>query len=225
MGRAPGANRGQIGGIEMGRLLSDWGALLPSQLAMPKIVQTYRYIRGELLFRAREMAEPPRLRPTVLLLDVSPPCFGPVEAITRLAAFTMAQSLRKVGVPVVLVTNGDGVGDSETVLELRHPQDLLEIWTMRSLKPANAKRCLQLANVMRESLRDGEGLEPVIIVLTQPWFGAEEEIKEVKELRGLFVQYPGYHTRPVLADVCEIWHSLEPGQTRGLGQVLGRLMI
>jgi len=59
MGRAPGADRGQIGGVEMGRLLSDWGALLPSQLAMPKLVQTYRYIRGEVLFRAREMTEPP----------------------------------------------------------------------------------------------------------------------------------------------------------------------
>jgi WD40 repeat protein len=137
IGTAPGADRGQVGGIEMGRVRTDWGALLPSQLALPKDLQSYRYLRGELLFRARQIAEPPRLRPTVLLLDVSPPTFGPVEAITRLAAYTLARSLRKVGIPVVLVTTGEGPGGRETVQELEHAADLLEIWTLRTLKPAN----------------------------------------------------------------------------------------
>jgi hypothetical protein len=166
----------------------------------------------------------PRLRPTVLLLDVSPPTFGPVEAITRLAAYTLARSLRKVGIPVVLVTTGEGPAGRETVQELEHAADLLEIRTLRTLKPAHPVRSLKLANALRAGLRNGGGPEPVILLLTQPWFGAEDPMPPVKSLRGLFVQYPSNQVRPALADACERWHSLAPAQTTNLSHILGELL-
>ncbi|MDM8551533.1 hypothetical protein QUF72_15710 [Desulfobacterales bacterium HSG2] len=58
----------------------EFGPAFPASepVGHARLLLSYRHLRGELLFRAREIAEPPRLRPTVLLLDVSPPTFGPV---------------------------------------------------------------------------------------------------------------------------------------------------
>jgi WD domain, G-beta repeat len=98
MGNAPGVERGQVSGVETSSR-TDWSSLLPSQLALPQPVLNYRYQRGELLFRTRLLAEPPRLRPTVLLLDVTPPTFGSIESITRIAAFAVANSLREAEIP------------------------------------------------------------------------------------------------------------------------------
>jgi ATP-dependent Clp protease ATP-binding subunit ClpC len=223
-GRSPGADRVQVGGIEMGAIRNDWGSLLPSQLAMPPMVQMYRHLRSELLFRAREMAEPPRIRPAVILLDVSPPGFGPIEKITRLAAFTIAQSIRRAGQRVILLTNSDGIKEGQWLLELNHPVDLLETWLQRTLKSIPAERSLHLARVLRAGLQENEGLEPIILVLSHPWYGAGEEIPKIKGLRGLFVQYPGHHGTPSLAPLCEKYHSIETSQFNELTSILAQLM-
>jgi hypothetical protein len=74
----------------------------------------------------------------VLVLDVSPPCFGPVEAVTRLAAHITAATLLRAGQPVVLVTTrGSG-----TVQPLARPADLVALWTQRSLDLARPARTL-----------------------------------------------------------------------------------
>ncbi len=165
LGADPGAGRGIAGGVEMGRMRVDWRSLLPSQLAIPDNILSYRSPRGELLFHSRVIAEPARLRPTVILLDVSPACFGPVESITRLAAFTVARSLRRAGIPVVLITSGDKSGGGETVRELENTSNLVDIWTQRTMKPPNHARSLKLASAIRSTLRDGGGLEPAIFIM------------------------------------------------------------
>ena len=48
-----------VGGVELGQLGRDWGALLPTQLALPRELLLYRHLRRELLFRARQVAEAP----------------------------------------------------------------------------------------------------------------------------------------------------------------------
>jgi hypothetical protein len=185
----------------------EWHALLPSQLVLPPVVLHSRYHRQELLYRARSGREPPRLRPTVLVLDVSPPSFGPVETTSRLAAHVIASSLLEAHLPVVLVAAG-GAGRVRT---LEQPADLLELWTLRSLEPAAAVPALHLARAIRASLRD-DLLEPLIVLLSHPWFGAEEELPAIPALRGLFVQYPGRQIRPALGDACERWENLNAGQ-------------
>jgi hypothetical protein len=220
IGRDPGADRGQVSGVETARR-TDWNALLPSQFALPKTVLDYRYAQGELLYRSREVAEPPRLRPVVLLLDVTPPVFGPVEAVTRTAAFIVARSLQQVGFPVALVTTGDG---QEQVTQLELSANLVEIWTQRSLLSANVSRSLRIANAVRSSFQDESGLEPIILLLTHPWFGAETDVLSTKGLRGLFVQYPSQRVQPVLAGICDRWQSLSSGQTSNLEQILGYLI-
>jgi ATP-dependent Clp protease ATP-binding subunit ClpC len=208
----------------MGQQHMDWSALLPSQLALPDEVLAYRHLRGELLFRARQLAAPPRLSPTVILLDVTPPSFGPIEAITRLAAYIVARSLLQAGMPAMLVLTGQGVRPGEQIRELRESSDLLEVWTARTLSPAKATQSLRLASVVRAGLRDG-GVEPVILLLTQAWFGAEEEVARVAGLRALFVQYPGQQVRPAMAAMCERWHSVNPTQINDIGTLLSRLLL
>jgi len=219
-GNAPGAERGQVSGVETSSRI-DWSSLLPSQLALPQPVLNYRYQRGELLFRTRKLAEPPRLRPTVLLLDVSPPTFGPIEAITRIAAFAVANFLRQAEIPVVLVTTGE---EQERIVQLDNPQDLVEIWTQRAIAPPNEIRSLKLAHAVRTNLLDESGLEPIILLLTHPWFGAEQKISRIKGLRGLFIQYPAVQVQPAIANLCERWENISAKQTEELGQILGYLM-
>jgi hypothetical protein len=146
---------------------------------------------NQLLYRARQGREPPRLRPVVLVLDVSAPSFGPIEAITRPAAHILASSLLAAGLTTVLVL----VGHEEHVRIAERPADLVELWTARSLRLASAARGLARASAMRQLLTGGL-LEPVIVLLAQPWFGSEEQTPPIDHLRALFVQYPGHHTSP-----------------------------
>ena len=220
IGNAPGAERGQVSGVETSSR-TDWSSLLLTQLALPQPVLNYRYQRGELLFRTRKLAEPPRLRPTVLLLDVSPPTFGPIEAVTRIAAFAVANSLRQAEIPVVLITTGE---EQEQIVQLDNPQDLVEIWMQRAIAPANEVRSLKLAHAIRTNLLDESGLEPIILLLTHPWFGAEQKISRIQGLRALFVQYPSVQVQPAIANLCERWEDLSAKQTAELGQILGYLM-
>ncbi len=220
IGNAPGVERGQVSGVETSSR-TDWSSLLPSQLALPQSVLNYRYQRGELLFRTRQLAEPPRLRPTVLLLDVTPPTFGPIESITRIAAFAVANSLRQAEIPAVLITTGE---EQEQIVQLDNPQDLVEIWTQRAIAPANEVRIFKLANAIRANLMDDSGLEPIILLLTHPWFGAEKKISRIQGLRALFVQYPSIQVQPAIANLCERYSYIDAKQTADLGQILGYLM-
>ncbi len=197
----------------------DWRSLLPWQLALPDAVLRGRLVRHEILYRVRTGEEPPRLRPAVLVLDVSPPVFGPVEQTTRLAAHVVAASLLDAGLPVVLVTAG-GQGGVQT---LERPADLAVIWTERSAEGADEPGVLRLARAMRETLA-GDALPPVVILLSHVFYGADEELPEVPSLRGLFVQYPGRTVCPPLAEACERWQSVAPGEFEGLEERLGRLV-
>ncbi len=197
----------------------DWRSMLPWQLALPEAVLRGRFMRREILYRARSGKEPPRLRPTVLVLDVSPPVFGPIERTTRLAAHVVASSLLDAGLPVVLVTAG-GRGSVRT---LERSADLVDIWTERSLEGADEPGVLRVARAMRETLA-GDALSPVVVLLSHVFYGADEEPPEVPGLRGLFVQYPGRTVRPPLAAACERWESVGSGEVEGLGERLGRLV-
>ena len=138
-GQGPGTERAGV------QRRGDLRSLVPSQLALPEAVLQARQARGELLYRAKAGREPPRLRAAVLLLDVSPASFGPVEATTRLAAYVLASTLLQARLPVWLVTAG-GAG---TACASGAAGDLVEIWTRRTLEPARPARALAAARALR----------------------------------------------------------------------------
>jgi WD40 repeat protein len=216
-GRAHGQG---VGGERTGiDLHGDLRALLPSQLGLPPSILRARFFRGDLLYRTREGKEPPRLRATVILLDVSPPTFGPIESITRLAAHIVACALLEANLPALLIT----VSGAPAVFTLERRVDLVNIWTQRDLKPAEENRSLLLARALSGNLA-AEHRDPVVLVLSHVFFAADQEIPQVQGLRGLFVDYPGKRVRPAIADTCERWASAEAGQAGGLGEILGRLL-
>jgi hypothetical protein len=217
-GQGPGTERAGV------QRRGDLRSLVPSQLALPEAVLQARQVRGELLYRAKAGREPPRLRAAVLLLDVSPGSFGPVEATTRLAAYTLASTLVQARLPVWLVTAG-GAG---TAAFLEQPADLVEIWARRTLEPARPARALGAARALRNNLVGQSALEPVIVVLSHAHFGADEEepmpLGMVPGLRGLFVKHAGQGGRPAWSAHCERWSALCVGKESVLVTVLGELM-
>ena len=213
--RGPGPG-GDIGGVDIhGRLPH----LLPWQWALPDTLLHYRAAQHQLLYRAREGREPPQLRPLVILLDVSPACAGPLEAVTRPAAHLLATALLNAGHRGVLVL----AGGREQVRLLDQPADLVPLWTAHSWQPADPTAALARAAGLLGLVRDGP-LEPAIVLLAHPWFGADEVVPPVPRLRALFVQYPGLRTTPALAPHCERWDSVPADATADLPAVLGRLV-
>ena len=199
----------------------DPRSLLPSQLALPPAVLRARAARGELLYRARAGREPPRLRPAVILLDVSPPSFGPVEAVTRPAAHALAASLIEARVACWLVAAG-GRG---AALPLERPADLVELWARRSLEPARPARALAAARALAGGLGGG-ALEPAVVLLAESHFGAEEAagVGAVRGLRALFVRHGGDGDPPAWSGRCERWAVLPAGRPEGLVSALGGLL-
>jgi ATP-dependent Clp protease ATP-binding subunit ClpC len=155
----------------------------------------------------------------VLVLDVSPPAFGPAEALTRPAAHAAALRRLRCGAPAWLVASGGEV----PAWELRREADLVELWAARSLAPASAAEALRRARGLAAGL--GDGGEPALVLLLAPsWYGAEEEVRPVPNLRGLFVRPPGQPGGPpALARLCEGWAALPWGGADQLGRALGRL--
>jgi ATP-dependent Clp protease ATP-binding subunit ClpC len=215
-GRVHGHGRGsEWAGLA---LRGDLRTLLLSQLVLPRPMLQSREWRGELLYRARTGQEPPRLRTLVLVLDISPSCYGSLEITLRLTAHILAASLIKARLSAILVT----AGGASRVRALERSDDLLELWTARTLSPADASGALRVARSLQENLRDGV-LEPFILVLSHPWFGANETLS-AHSLRGLFVQYPGQRVKPALADYCERWDSIAAGDLVQLVERLSRLV-
>jgi ATP-dependent Clp protease ATP-binding subunit ClpC len=152
-------------------------------------------------------------------MDVSPPCFGPVEFTTRLAAHVIANAVLQARLPAVLVTT-ESTG---SICTLEEPAHLVDIWIARHLEPADAARTLDIAQTLRDTLRDGSQ-EPLIVLLSQPWFGVQEPIPTIPGLRGLFVQYPRQRVKPALAEHCERWESVDAGTLTSLTERLERLL-
>jgi WD40 repeat protein len=199
-------------------------ALVPSQLAYPWGLVAFKHQTGGLLYRARSGRRSPRPRPTVLVLDVSPAVYGPVESLTRIAAFMIASSLRRQNVAIALVA----AGGATTTHRLDHPAEVLELLTLRRREAAEVGQAMSAARALAGDLVSaGEG-EPSILLLTHPWWGADLDRAARGEgsasVRGLFVQLPGRVVRPGWADACERWETLRADQQAELPAALGRIL-
>jgi ATP-dependent Clp protease ATP-binding subunit ClpC len=182
---------------------------VPSQLALPPDLLAYRHRAGGLLYRSRPADAEPRVRPLVLLLDVSPASFGPVEALTRPTAVRAARAALRAGVPVAAVLAGDRPG----VCELRREADLAALLSARSSARSDAAGGLRLARAVCRSAADGAA-EPAVLVLGPAWYGWDAPLPGPGpgRLRGLFVRPPGARPAPPpWAAGCDRWVCLAAG--------------
>lgn len=199
-------------------------ALLPSGWALPPQIRAYRHLRGELLYRARAGREPPRLRPVVIVLDVSPACVGPVARTARAAAHIMARTLIDARVPGFALA----AGGANTVRALVHGVDAFELLVARSVAAVDVGRTLAQAGALCEVLRDAgrDHGAPMILLITHGHFGAELDPgpPAVPRVRALFVRYPGHGEPPPWRDACEHWEAIAAEQTGDVTPALARLL-
>ncbi len=195
--------------------------LVPSQWALPEDIRHYRGLAGGLLYRARFGREPPRLRPLVLVLDVSPSSFGPVEAMLRQAAHALAASLLDAGLPAYLVAAG-GTNEARAIM---HRADLFEVLTARAREPVHTGKTMSLAAELCASLPADGPLQPSIVLLSHPSFGAEDmDVPAPKELAGFFVHYPGHPREPAWQRRCARAVCLGPDDDGLLAAALGQVL-
>lgn len=103
--------------------------LLPTQLALPHDLMTMRYLENHLLYRQHRAPAPPTPEVVTLVLDTSPPTFGLVEQVLRLAAHLLVVTLWEYGHQPAVVT----LDDPESAVTLARRVDLMRVWTSRTL--------------------------------------------------------------------------------------------
>ena len=161
-------------------------SLLPTQLALPGRVLALRHARHELLYRLYEDHAEPRLEPVTLVLDTTPPTFGPVEQVLRLVAHAATVTLWAAGANPTLVTL-DLPGLSR---RLEGPSDLVAIWAARTVRPPALAVALAAAGHVRN---------PVVVVLTHHHLAREHPLLPSATCRLLTTHAPGDPpSRPVV---------------------------
>ena len=103
--------------------------LLHTDLALPADVIALRRLENELLYRRHVAPQPPLPRPLALVLDTTPPTYGPAEQALRLAAHVLTIASWEFGLEPTLIT----LGEPEQQLALAGLRELLHLWTIRTL--------------------------------------------------------------------------------------------
>jgi len=115
--------------------------LLPSQLALPADLFTLRMANQELLYRLRETQQEAPPSAVTIVLDTSPATFGPPELILRLVAHLLTSTLWAADrTPWLVTLDRPGLGRQVTT-----PEDLVAIWTRRTLDPPAMEKALATA--------------------------------------------------------------------------------
>ncbi|MFE9448059.1 hypothetical protein [Streptomyces sp. NPDC006739] len=115
--------------------------ILPSQLALPAHWLTLRHARRELLYRLHSSAATWVPEPVTLVLDTSPPTFGPPEVVLRSLAHLLATSLWSHSRHAAFV----GLDRPDLLRPVSRPADLAMLWTSRTLEPPDLEAALRTA--------------------------------------------------------------------------------
>jgi WD domain, G-beta repeat len=104
--------------------------LLPTQLALPRDLLTIRLAENQLLYRQHRAPAPPAPEPVTIILDTSPPTYGPARNTLRLATHLLAAALWAHDQYPSLIT----LANPAAVTELRAPADVIGIWAGATLE-------------------------------------------------------------------------------------------
>ena len=126
--------------------------LIPTHLGLSSDLFRYYQRNNQLLYRQHTEVLKLTSRPYTLVLDTTPPTYGPVEATLRLLTHLITVTLWSAGAVPSLVTTTR----PQTPQPLMRPQHLLHIWTTRTLSSPDLLTPLQTA----------ANLDQPVIVLT-----------------------------------------------------------
>jgi WD40 repeat protein len=134
---SPARVPGSVGITRAGQLPS----VLLTEYALPREVFTVRYAANQLLHRHHPATATPPARPITLILDTTPPTYGGPEALLRLTAHLITQTLWTSGQHPLLIT----LSHPGAAQELTGPNHLLTVWTSRTLYPPDLATALHTA--------------------------------------------------------------------------------
>jgi WD40 repeat protein len=115
--------------------------LLPTQLALPRDLLTMRLAENQLLYRQHRTLTPPAPEPVTIILDTTPPTFGPAGHALRLAAHLITTILWHHNRHPALIS----LTDPDTVTELRVTGDLVGLWASTTLARPDPALAIALA--------------------------------------------------------------------------------
>jgi len=184
--------------------------LLPTQLALPRDIMAMRLAEDQLLYRQHRAAERPAPEPVTIILDTTPPTFGPAGNALRLAVHLITTTLWAYGRYPVLIS----LDDPRASAELRDPADLIRIWVSGTLDPPTAS----LAIARRTAI----GLRQTALLCTHFQTARDTGYRPGPASRLLTAHQPPEQG----AEPSSPWHAhLSPGPTAaGLTAAIGRLL-
>ncbi|EIV94371.1 hypothetical protein [Frankia sp. QA3] len=153
--------------------------LLTTQFALPADHFALRHARGELMYRMHEVGAEPPSRRVMIILDVSPATFGPIEIVLRLVAHLVATAVRAADQEPHLVP-----ADASGRRRLDRPEDLVDVWTSRSLDPPDLPAAVALASQL------GQAGDDLILVLGERHAVRDQGLRPGPGLRILTVHAP-----------------------------------
>ncbi|MER7282451.1 WD40 repeat domain-containing protein [Dactylosporangium sp. NPDC000244] len=160
--------------------------LLRSQLALPPRLYAWLQARGGLLYRLHEGEPQIFVEPLVIVLDTTPPTFGPVEATLRLLAFGLAGAVLRARQEVAMVT----LDRPGRLAPLRGAEDLVGLWTTRCYDPPDLREALVTA---------GSAGLAATVVLTTHHVARHHRLTPCRSLRVATTHAPGERPRPAMS--------------------------
>lgn len=154
--------------------------LVHTELALPLRLFAARYAQDQLLYRLRDGGIETPLAPVTIVLDTTPPTFGPVEMVLRLVAHTIATNL--------WITHKDAhlirLDAPDRAVPLIRPADLIEVWCGRTLEPASTSltAALNTATYRRQA---------TTVLLTQHHLVSDQDVVARASVRVLTTHAPG----------------------------------
>jgi WD40 repeat protein len=183
-------------------------SLVPAHLALALSVgaleQAVLEAGQELLYRRYTIPSRPPLRPVVLVLDTSPPTFGPIEMVLRTVAHLAVVMSWQARVNPMLVT----LTRPAHAREVGSTDGLMEVWTSRTLASPEPAAAMATAA--------GTGL-PVVVLTTRHVALAHLSTKPSDDTSARFVTTHGPHDRSPAAESIGRRHfhlPLDPGPER-----------
>ncbi len=160
--------------------------LLPSQLALPDTLFTLRLTRGELLHRLHTTTPTPPHphtptpppHPVTIILDTTPPTYGPAETVLRLTAHLLTTTLWHAGRHPTLIT----LDRPTLAIPATGPTALTTIWTARTLHPPDLHTALRCA---------AHTPHPTLVILTHHHLTHDQPLTPGAHLRLLTTHTPG----------------------------------
>ena len=174
--------------------------LIPTHQALPPNIRTFQHLTGQLIYRHYTRPRSHTPGPRTLVLDTTPPTYGPVEAQLRLLTHLLTVALWTNASHPTLVTSTH----PRTPQPLTGRHQLPYIWTTRTLTSPD----------LRTPLATAESLDQPIILLTHHHTATAQQVYPTERVTLVTTHTPGTPSPPIPTHPCHHHVPPDPASTQ-----------